>query len=200
MAGGARIAVMSQLSSRSLSGVPISNPVLHKGGLHSLTALIVDDNSHMTRLLRTLLIAYGLRNVHEASDGQSGIKILNAVKPDFVLCDYDMKPMNGIGFVKKVRLGCPPPLAWIPIIMITAHTELRRIQTARDAGITEALLKPVTPRSLYDRIVQIIERPRHFVKAPEFAGPDRRRRKGASYTGPKRRFEDDHPDAEIVAI
>jgi two-component system, chemotaxis family, chemotaxis protein CheY len=191
---------MSQLPSRSLSGVPIHNPVLHKDGLHNLTALIVDDNSHMTRILRTLLVAYGLRDVHEASDGRAGIKVLNAVKPDFVLCDYDMKPMNGIGFVKLVRRSCAPPLAWIPIIMITAHTELRRIQTARDAGITEALLKPVTPRNLYDRIVQIIERPRRFVKTPEFAGPDRRRRKGILYTGPKRRFEDDHPDGEILEI
>ena len=191
---------MSHLPSRSLSGVPIVSPVLHNTGLHNLTALIVDDNRHMTRLLHTLLVAYGLRDVHEASDGQSGIKVLKAVKPDFVLCDYDMKPINGIGFVKLVRRNCPPPLAWIPIIMITAHTELRRIQTARDAGITEALLKPVTPRNLYDRILQIIERPRRFVKTPEFAGPDRRRRRGAGYGGPKRRFEDDHPDGEILDI
>ena len=191
---------MSQLPSRSFSGVPIVNAVLHNTGLHNLTALIVDDNSHMTRLLHALLVAYGLRDVHEASDGQSGIKVLNAVKPDFVLCDYDMKPMNGIGFVKLVRRNCPPPLAWIPIIMITAHTELRRIETARDAGITEALLKPVTARNLYDRIVQIIERPRRFVKTPEFAGPDRRRRTGTGYPGPKRRFEDDHPDGEILDI
>jgi two-component system, chemotaxis family, chemotaxis protein CheY len=191
---------LTQQPSRSFSGVPIVSSVLHNTGLHNLTALIVDDNSHMTRLLHALLVAYGLRDVHEASDGRSGIKVLNAVKPDFVLCDYDMKPMNGIGFVKLVRRNCPPPLAWIPIIMITAHTELRRIETARDAGITEALLKPVTPRNLYDRIVQIIERPRRFVKTPEFAGPDRRRRRGTSYEGPKRRFEDDHPDGEILDI
>lgn len=191
---------MSQLPSRSFSGVPIVNSALHNAGLHNLTALIVDDNNHMTRLLHALLVAYGLRDVHEASDGQSGIKVLNAVKPDFVLCDYDMKPMNGIGFVKLVRRNCPPPMAWIPIIMITAHTELRRIETARDAGITEALLKPITPRNLYDRIVQIIERPRRFVKTPEFAGPDRRRRRAISYGGPKRRFEDDHPDGEILDI
>ena len=191
---------MSQLPARSLSGVPIVSSGSHNNGLRNLTALIVDDNSHMTRLLRTLLVAYGLRDVHEASDGRSGIQVLNAVKPDFVLCDYDMKPMNGIGFVKLVRRSCAPPLAWIPIIMITAHTELRRIETARDAGITEALLKPVTPRNLYDRIVQIIERPRRFVKTPEFAGPDRRRRRGAGHGSPKRRFEDDCPDAEILEI
>jgi CheY-like chemotaxis protein len=191
---------MSQLSTQGFSAFPISNATAPRNGLHNLTALIVDDNIHMRRLLRTLVTAYGLKDVHEAPDGESGIKVLNAVKPDFVLCDYDMRPMNGIAFIKAVRRDCRPPLAWIPIIMITAHAERRRMETARDAGITEALLKPITPRSLYDRIVQIIERPRRFVKTPEFAGPDRRRRKGAMYAGPKRRFEDEHPDVEIREI
>ena len=189
---------MSQLPSQGLAGLPIPNSMLHKNGLRNLTALVVDDNRHMSRLLHTLLVAYGLKDVHDAADGQSAIKILNAVKPDFVLCDYDMKPMNGIAFVKLVRRNCSPPLAWVPIIMITAHTELRRIESARDAGITEALCKPVTPRNLYDRIVQIIERPRRFVKTPEFAGPDRRRRAAANYKGPKRRTEDD--GSEILQI
>ncbi|HMI95774.1 MAG TPA: response regulator [Micropepsaceae bacterium] len=181
---------MSQLASQSLPGGSVSNPMKSRNGLHTLTALIIDDNVHMRRLLRTLLIGYGLNDVHDAADGETGIRMLNRVKPDFVLCDYDMKPMNGIGFVKAVRNTCPPPLAWIPIIMITAHAERRRLEKARDAGITEALLKPVTPRNLYDRIVQIIERPRRFVKTPQYAGPDRRRRKDANYKGPERRLED----------
>ncbi len=191
---------MSQSASQSFSGVSALSAMTPRSGLHNLTALIIDDNVHMRRLLRTLLIGYGLRNVHDAVDGESGIIALNRIKPDFVLCDYDMKPMNGIGFVKAVRHTCPPPLAWVPIIMITAHAERRRLETARDAGITEALLKPVTPRNLYDRIVQIVERPRRFVKAPEFIGPDRRRRKGTDYEGPERRSEDDNPQAEIREI
>jgi len=161
-----------------------------KSGLRALTALIVDDNLHMRKLLRALLVAFGIRDVFEAADGLSGVEVLKEVKPDFVLADYDMKPVNGIGFVKMVRRTCAQPLAFVPIIMITGHTELRLIRMARDSGINEILCKPITPRDLYERIVEIIERPRGFIMAPEFVGPDRRRRRNAQYEGPKRRAED----------
>jgi two-component system chemotaxis response regulator CheY len=171
-----------------------------RNGLRPLTALIVDDNRHMRKLLRTLLAAYGVPNIFDARDGGTGIEAVNSIAPDFILTDYDMRPMNGVAFVKAVRRTCPPPLAWVPIVMITAHTEQGRIQIARDAGITEALCKPVTPQNLFDRIVQIIERPRQFVAAPDFAGPDRRRRKSADHAGPHRRSEDGRSGTEIVEI
>jgi CheY-like chemotaxis protein len=192
---------MSLLASGGLIAAPpraASSAADRRSGLRTLRALIVDDNRHMRKLLHALLGAYGIKDLHEARDGNSGIAMLKAVKPDFVLTDYDMQPVNGIAFVKMVRRTCAPPLAWVPIVMVTAHTELRRIELARDAGITEALCKPVTPQNLYDRIFEIIERPRRFVKTPEFAGPDRRRRKAADYAGPKRRSEDRGVETEFL--
>jgi hypothetical protein len=56
--------------------------------------------------------------------------------------------------------------------------------------VTEALCKPVTAKNLYVRVTEIIERPRIFVRAADFIGPDRRRRSDSSYSGPKRRSED----------
>jgi len=91
-------------------------------GLRTLRTLIVDDNRHMRKLLCTILYAYGIKELYEAADGQSGIDLLREVKPDFVLTDYDMKPVNGIAFVKMVRRSCPQPLCWVPIVLITAHT------------------------------------------------------------------------------
>jgi DNA-binding response OmpR family regulator len=69
------------------------------------------------------------------------------------------------------------PIAWVPIIMVTGHGERHYIETARDAGITELLRKPVSPRDLYARIVEVVERPRAFVKSQIFIGPDRRRKR-----------------------
>jgi CheY-like chemotaxis protein len=147
------------------------------------------------------LEAYGIKESYEATDGQSGVDLLRAHKPDFVLTDYHMKPVNGVAFVKMVRHTCVPPLSWVPIILITAHTEIQRIELARDAGITEILCKPVTPVNLYQRIVEIIERPRRFVKTPEFLGPDRRRRRGdGDSESPKRRSEDPGNDEDVLAI
>jgi DNA-binding response OmpR family regulator len=60
--------------------------------------------------------------------------------------------------------------------MVTGHSERHYIEQARDAGVTEFLSKPITARALYLRIMEVIERPRQFVRAPTFAGPDRRRK------------------------
>jgi len=74
--------------------------------------------------------------------------------------------------------------------MITGHGERQYVERARDAGVTEFLIKPVTPRGLFLRIQEVIERPRPFVKSPAFIGPDRRRRHTSSETIPKRRESD----------
>jgi two-component system chemotaxis response regulator CheY len=101
--------------------------------------------------------------------------------------------------VKMLRHSCRQPFCSVPVILITAHTDMRRIESARDAGITEALCKPVTAKNLYDRIVEVLERPRQFVRATEFIGPDRRRRRsGSSYGGPKRRSEDRGIETEYL--
>src|SRR5258705_9900993 len=102
----------------SSAGLPIPNSMLHKNGLRNLTALIVDDNRHMSRLLHTLLVAYGLKDVHDAADGQSAIKISYAVFCFKKKNDYDMKPMNVIAFVKLVRRNSSPPLACDLILII----------------------------------------------------------------------------------
>lgn len=155
-----------------------------------LRALVVEDNPHMRELLRTLLNALGIKKVAEAADGTEGFKEFCAHKPDFVLTDLSMSPMDGIAFTKLVRNSEEVPNPYVPIIMVTGHTERHRIETARDAGVTEIIAKPITVQSLYSRIAEIVERPRPFVRADDFFGPDRRRRVKREFKGPWRRHDD----------
>jgi CheY-like chemotaxis protein len=161
----------------------------------NVKVVIVDDNKNMRALLRAMLEAFGVTRIDEANDGNEGLKKLAEIQPDFVLTDYSMKPVDGVAFAKTIR-KLSTPLAWVPIIMVTGHTERRYVEMARDAGVSETLCKPVTARDLYVRIVEVIDRPRRFVRSPNFAGPDRRRRK-ADYTGPKRR-RDDQMDVQFT--
>ena len=158
--------------------------------LRELKVLVVHDSRHMRQILRTLLQGFGVKDIFEASDCPSAIGLVNAVQPNLVITDYDIKPATGVAFVKTLRRTCPQPSCSVPVILITAHTDLRRIESARDAGITEAVCKPVTAKTLYERIVEVLERPRPFVRAADFIGPDRRRRPDSRYGGPKRRSED----------
>ena len=159
-------------------------------GLENLKALIVEDNAHMRGLLRALLNSAGIKEVAEAAHGQAAIELLRERKSDLVLTDLAMKPMNGIEFTRHVRNSETSPNPFVPIIMITGHTEKYRVEEARDAGVTEFLAKPITAHNLFTRIAEIVERPRAFVRCNEYFGPDRRRRPDEDHAGPWRRSDD----------
>jgi two-component system, chemotaxis family, chemotaxis protein CheY len=162
-----------------------------------LKALVVEDNMHMRTLLRSLLLALGMKSVYEAADGQTGFDELRSRKPDFVMTDLSMKPVDGIEFTRMVRMGQDSPNPYVPIIMVTGHTERLRVEAARDAGVTEFLAKPITAQNLLLRIAEIVERPRPFVRCDGYFGPDRRRRADEDYAGPWRRHDDFKDDLAI---
>lgn len=159
-------------------------------GFEHLKALVVEDNAHMRSLLRGLLNSIGIKDVAEAINGQTAIEILRERKSDLVLSDLAMKPMDGLEFTHHVRNNEHSPNPFVPIIMITGHTEKYRVEAARDAGVTEFLAKPITAHHLFARIAEIVERPRAFVRCDGYFGPDRRRRQIDDYAGPWRRKED----------
>jgi two-component system, chemotaxis family, chemotaxis protein CheY len=162
-----------------------------------LKALIVEDNTHMRTLLRSLLNALGIKTVYEASDGGTAFDELRERKPDFVLTDLSMKPVDGIEFTRLVRTANDSPNPYVPIVMVTGHTERHRIEAARDAGVTEILAKPITAQHLFMRVAEIVERPRAFVRCASYFGPDRRRRRLDDYIGPWRRQEDTNDEVAI---
>jgi CheY-like chemotaxis protein len=163
---------------------------MHGAGFENLKALIVEDNAYMRSLLRSLLNAIGIMEIAEAAHGQAGIDILRERKPGLVLSDIAMKPMDGIAFTHFVRNDEHSPNPFVPIIMISGHTEKHQVMAARDAGATEFLAKPITAHHLFSRIAEVVERPRAFVRCEAYFGPDRRRRPIEDYAGPWRRKED----------
>ena len=87
-----------------------------------------------------------------------------------------MEPLDGLDFVRLVRQAKDSPYPLIPIIMLTGHAEPHRVKEARDAVVTEFLVKPVSMQSVVARLDEVLYRPRAFIQAPVFVGPDRRRR------------------------
>lgn len=156
----------------------------------NLKVLIVEDNQHMRSLLRSLLATLDIHNPMEAANGNVALELLQDRKCDLVLTDLAMKPIDGIEFTRQVRNGKISPNPYIPIIMITGHTEMHHVRAARDAGITEFMAKPITAHSLFAHIARIIERPRPFVRCEGYFGPDRRRKNLENYAGPWRRADD----------
>lgn len=156
-----------------------------------VTVLVVEDNRPMMEIVRSLLITFGVGEVICAKNGEEGYELYKEHKPDLVIADWMMKPTNGIALTQKIRTCPDTPNPFCPIILMTGFSEKSRVLEARDAGVTEFLVKPFHVKDLYKRLAQIIERPRQFVDSQHFFGPDRRRKTDSNYEGPMRRENDD---------
>ena len=158
-------------------------------GLAALDLLIVDDNAQMRTIIGTVLSAAGVRKLHYAPNGLKGLEVLHNTSIDVAYVDYEMPVMNGLDFISAVRAKTTSE-KYLPIIMLTGHSDLKRILSARDRGVTEFLGKPVTAKSILARLSTVILKPRPFVSAPHYFGPDRRRKASSDYAGPMRRASD----------
>lgn len=145
--------------------------------LRNVRVLIVDDQDFIRSLLRHILGVLGCTHITDRSDGESAWESICDSPPDLLIVDWEMEPMDGIKLVKKVRSDPESPDKFMPIIMITAHSERPRIIAARDSGVNEFVMKPVSAKTLFSRLNAVIEHPRRFVRAGEYFGPDRRRKR-----------------------
>jgi two-component system chemotaxis response regulator CheY len=152
-----------------------------------LRFLVVDDSPHMRRIVRTLLQGFGSREIYDAEDVAAALLAFNRYTPDIVIVDWVMPAPDGLEFARRIRQPDTNASPFTPIIMLTAHSERRRVMAARDAGVTEFMVKPISARALHQRILNVIANPRRFIKTKTYFGPDRRRNSAPGYTGPERR-------------
>ena len=158
--------------------------------LAALQILLIDDNPHMRTIASAVLKSAGIRKVLEAGDGGTGLQMLRDHAVDLAIVDYNMFPLDGVEFTRLVRNSPDSANPYLPIIMMTGHSGKQRVYAARDAGVTEFLVKPITAKAVLDRIHSVIWKPRPFVKTEGYFGPDRRRVVPPGYRGPFRRATD----------
>jgi CheY-like chemotaxis protein len=156
-----------------------------------LRTLIVDDNQHMINIVRVIMRGFGAKDFYEARDAAEAFDTVKHDGVDLIIVDYQMNLLDGLDFIKLVRTAKDSPNHYVPIIMLTAHSERSRVMAARDAGVTEFCCKPVTALDLYRKIVAVANSPREFVKTGSYFGPDRRRHRGATHSGAERRKPSD---------
>lgn len=164
--------------------------------LERVRFLVVDDNAHMINIVKTLLRGFGVTQIFEARDATEAFHRLKHDSIDICITDYQMEVLDGVEFVKLVRTSSDSPNRYVPIIMLTAHSERSKVIAARDAGTNEFCCKPVTAIELRRKIVAIVDYPRPYIKTAtgNYFGPDRRRKQDPKYHGEERRegWSEDH--------
>jgi two-component system, chemotaxis family, chemotaxis protein CheY len=151
---------------------PAASDVAQK--LVALKVLIVDDEPTMRKVTRSLLQAIGVRTIHEANDGNSGLEAIRTLLPDVVIVDWEMPRPNGPEFVRTVRSPDTFPLPHVPIIMLTGHSERSRVVAAVNLGVNDFLVNPVSTKALLGRLISLIANPRRMVRIGDYYGPEPR--------------------------
>ncbi|KKL90408.1 hypothetical protein LCGC14_1905010 [marine sediment metagenome] len=117
--------------------------------------LIVDDFSTMRRIIRNILKQLGFENVEEAENGADAYEKLDGDKYDFVITDWNMPVMDGIGLLKKIRTD--PAMKTLPVLMVTAEAEKDKVVAAIQAGVNNYIVKPFTAEVLQEKMDKIFD-------------------------------------------
>ena len=156
----------------------------------SLKILLIEDNQHMRSIVTAILGGSGIRHIRQARDGAEGLDMLRQYPADIALVDFNMEPIDGVEFTRLLRNAPDSANPYLPVVMITGHSERSRVTQARDSGVNEFVVKPLTARALLGRLDSVIMRPRPFIRCKSYFGPDRRRKSDDAYGGPYRRNTD----------
>lgn len=147
-----------------------------KKELREAGILIVEDDTLICTLIVDVLRAMEFKNIKVCRRAEEGLVEYARTNYDLILCDWKLPGMSGLELTEKVRRFEKVEKCYTPVIMITGRALQEDVETARDMGVTEYLIKPFNVKSLCDKIKSIVENPRKFVFSDEYVGPDRRRR------------------------
>jgi len=120
----------------------------------SINVLIVDDYKTMLRIVRNLLKQIGFDNVEEASDGQEALVKLRAGSFGLIISDWNMEPMTGLDLLKEVRADAR--LKSLPFIMVTAESKTENVIAAKQAGVSNYIVKPFNAETLKEKIEKVL--------------------------------------------
>lgn len=121
-----------------------------------MNILIVDDYKTMLRIIRNLLKQLGFSNIDEASDGSAALTQLRTGSTTYglVISDWNMEPMTGLQLLREVRAD--PKLKALPFIMVTAESKSENVIAAKEAGVSNYIVKPFNAETLKAKMVSVL--------------------------------------------
>ncbi len=116
--------------------------------------LLVDDEPDILQALTMRLEAAGYEII-TANNGYDATNLASKESPDLIICDIGMPKMDGHEVAKKIKRS--PATAHIPMIFLTARTELEEMKIAGEEKVDRYITKPVDPQLLLMSIMALLE-------------------------------------------
>jgi two-component system, response regulator PdtaR len=151
--------------------------------------IVADPQLASARLMLDLMKSIGAREVLTETDENRVIDLARDFEPGLLLTERTGPSLDGESLTRRIRrstLGCRR----MPIIMVTAEATVSTIRGARDSGVHEFLRKPFAAADLFRRVENVAVKPRPWIEAVGYVGPDRRRFNSGEYAGTRKRRAD----------
>lgn len=120
-----------------------------------IAVLVVDDYKTMTRIIRNLLKQIGFSDIDDAANGEEALKHLQSKSYGLIISDWNMHPMTGYELLKSVRGD--DNLKEIPFIMVTAEAKSDNVVAAKEAGVSNYIVKPFNAQTLKEKIESVFQ-------------------------------------------
>lgn len=149
-----------------------------------LSVLVVEDSGFIRTVLAATLRAIGVGSVHAVGGGAAAVRFLEerraALPPgtapvDVVISDLMMPEVDGLMLLRWLRGSPRSPDKFLPVLMLSGAADRQYVEQARDLGATDFIAKPFSAQTIASRLLMAVARPRRFVLAKGYFGPDRRR-------------------------
>lgn len=145
-----------------------------------LAALVIDDSLYMRRIVRDMLMRVGIRRVQEAPDGAEGLGALAEGRPDLIILDWNLAILSGEEYIRIVRDTTSSPAPSVPLILMLSQPQRNVVERAVRLGVNEIIAKPFSPKTLWSRLDEVINRPRPYQRIRGLLHPLPRARVGAT--------------------
>src|SRR3546814_14936762 len=110
----------------------------------------------VVRILRTLSIS----EIKSVTSATQALDLLSkGYQADLIIADYDMQPMDGVEFTRRLRRGEGEIDPRLPELMVSGFSELERVRKASAHGVTSYMVQPLTPRTLLQHSLHLMDTP-----------------------------------------
>ncbi|UUX52000.1 response regulator [Nisaea acidiphila] len=144
--------------------------------LRNLRVMVVEDDKPTRMLTRTFLEHLGFSDVIERENAAQALNDVTRRHFDLIVTDLEMEPMNGLDLLLRVRRDANVTNPYVPVILITQHSDRDSVLRARDFGASAFVAKPVNFENLKRTVAAVLADKRPFVQCDAYSGPDRRRK------------------------
>jgi CheY-like chemotaxis protein len=143
--------------------------------LENAKVLLVDPNQHGMDILAQIFTGFGVRNPIRTGDAEEAMAVIKKQELDLIISESQMEgAMDGYDLIHWLRRSKIEPNCYTAAMIITGHTQVSKVQKARDCGANFIVAKPLTPKVMIDRVVWVAKENRPFIECDSFVGPDRR--------------------------